>query len=150
MILTRLTSDNYHPPHTGAGFLCPPGLPTCPPLSLYSPADSRRLCGLLWPSGGIFCARGQQVRGGAKTQTSVKAIYRPATALYRLVSIPVFPRRQTAHSACYAPIQGTKQPRPAPLWSKPGYYVIWTPPVRQSLPGVLQPLRGSRPPSALA
>ena len=34
--------------------------------------------------------------------------------------------------------------------SKPGCYAIWTPPARQALPGVLQPLRGSRPLSALA
>ena len=41
-------------------------------MFLYSPHTPRRLCGLLRPAGGYFCARGQQGRGEAKTQNRRK------------------------------------------------------------------------------
>ena len=88
--------------------------------SLYSPAPSSRLCAVLRPAGGIFTPVASRAEHTPKRKTAVKAIYRPVTAFYALMAIPIFPRRQTSHSARYAPIQGIKQPRPAPLWSKPG------------------------------
>ena len=89
-------------------------------MSLYSPASSRRLCGLLWPPGGIFTPVASRAGERPKHKTAVKAIYRPATAFYTLVAIPIFPHRKTAHRSRHRPAQGIKQPRPAPSWSKPG------------------------------
>lgn len=105
--------------------MCPPGPPTCPPLSLYSPEASRRLCAILRPAGGIFVPVFSRAGEALKHKTSVKAIYRPITAFCALMAIPIFPSHQVAHSARHAPIQGTKQPRPAPPWSKPGYYHLF-------------------------
>ena len=104
----------------GAGFLCPPSPPTCPPLSLYSPVASRRLCAVLRPAGGIFAPVASRAGERPKHKTAVKAICRPVTAFYTLVAIPIFPRPQTGHSGPQNAPQGINQPRPAPSQSKPG------------------------------
>ena len=112
-------------PTPGRAFFCPPGPPTCPPLSLYSPAASRRLCAILRPAGGIFAPMSSMAGERSKHKTAVNAICRPYTALYCLSSISIFPRRQTAHSGPQTAKQGINQPRPAPSWSKPGYYHLF-------------------------
>lgn len=105
--------------------MCPPGPPTCPPLSLYSPAASRRLCAILRPAGGIFAPVAGRARARPKTKTAVKAICRPYTALYDLVAIPIFPHRKTSHRSRQRLAQGIKQPRLAPSWSKPGHFHLF-------------------------
>ena len=104
--------------------MCPPSPPTCPPMSLYSPATSRRLYGLLWPPGGYFAPMSGRAEHVPKRKTAVKAIFSPVTAFYTLVAIPIFPHRKTAHSGRQRPAQGIKQPRPTPLWSRPGRYYL--------------------------
>ena len=91
-------------------------------MSLYFPPAFRRLCAVLRPAGGIFAPVSSRAGEGPKHETAVKAIYRPVTAFYTLMAIPIFPRHQTAHIGRQRPAQGINQPRPAPLWSKPGYY----------------------------
>lgn len=83
-------------------------------MSLYSPAASRRLCAVLRPAGGYFAPMSSRAWDRPKHKTSVKAIYRPVTAFYTLVAIPIFPHRKTAHSGRQRPAHGIKQPRPAP------------------------------------
>lgn len=60
-----------------------------------------------------------------KQQTAVKAIRRPYTAFCALMAIPIFPHRKTAHSGPQTAQQSIKQPRPAPLWSRPGHYYLF-------------------------
>lgn len=105
--------------------MCPPGPPTCPPLSLYSPAASRRLCAVLRPAGGIFAPMSGRAEHVPKRKTAVKAICRPVTAFCFLMAIPIFPRSQTAYIGPQTAKQGIKQPRPAPSRSKPGYYHLF-------------------------
>ena len=69
----------------------------------------------------IFAPVASRAGERPKRKTSAKAIYRPVTALYTLMAIPIFPHRKTAHRSRQRPAQGIKQPRPAPLWSKPGF-----------------------------
>ena len=106
----------------GRAFHALPRPPTRPPVSLYSPATSRRFCAVLRPADGIFAPVSTRAEHTPKRKTSVKAIYVPVTAFCALMAIPIFPHRQTAHSGPQAAKQGIKQPRPAPLWSKPRYY----------------------------
>lgn len=115
MILTRSQSNNHHPPHSGAGFFYAlHDVQRWAVMSLYSPASSRRLCGLLWPPGGIFAPASSGAWERPKRKTAVKAIHRPVTAFYTIVAIPIFPHRQTAYRGPQTAKQGIKQPRPAP------------------------------------
>src|SRR5699024_6942318 len=104
------------PGFSGAGFILP--------MSLYPPATSRRLCAVLRPTGGYFAPVSSRAGEGPKHETAAKAIYRPATAFYTLVAIPIFPRPKTPHRRRQRPAQGIKQPRPAPLCSRPGHYYL--------------------------
>ena len=103
-------------------------------VPLYPPAASRRLCGLLWPAGGIFTPVASRAGARPKRKTAVKAICRPYTALYCPSSISIFPRRQTAHKGPQADKQGINQPRPAPSWSKPGLYHLFRAALFVSIP----------------
>ena len=94
-------------------------------MSLYSPTSSRRLCAVLRPAGGIFAPVASRAGERPKRKTAVKAICWPVTAFYTIVAIPIFPHRKTAHRSRQRPAQGTKQPRPAPSWSKPGYFHLF-------------------------
>lgn len=69
-----------------------------------------------------FCARASRAGERPKRKTAVKAICRPVTASCALVAMLIFPRRQAAHSGPQKAQHGINQPRPAPLWSKPGYF----------------------------
>ena len=120
-----LNIASARPELSGAGFFCPPGRTAWAAMSLYSPTSFRRLCAVLRPAGGIFAPASSRAGERPKHKTSVKAIYRPATAFYTLVAIPIFPHRKTAHRSCHRPAQGIKQPRPAPSWSRPGYYHLF-------------------------
>ena len=123
-----LFSDNNTPPPAptpGRAFLCPPGRPAWAAMSLYSPASSRRLCAVLRPAGGIFAPMSGRAEHVPKRKTAVKAICRPVTAFYTLMAIPIFPHPKTPHRDRQRPAQGVNQPRPAPLWSKPGYFHLF-------------------------
>src|SRR5699024_9949915 len=100
--------------YLGRDFLRPIFLPARPPVSLYSPTASRRLCAVLRPAGGIFTSVASRAGERPKRKTAVKAICRPATAFYTLVAIPIFPHRKTSHRGRQRPVQGIKQPRPTP------------------------------------
>ena len=96
-------------------------------VGAHVPTPSSSFPPLVWPSMARrrhFCARFQQSGAGLKTRTSVKAIHRPYTAFYPLMAIPIFPRPKTPHIGHQRPAQGIKQPRPAPLWSRPGHYYL--------------------------
>lgn len=142
---------NYPRPWSIRGrFLCPSEAGNAPPISLYPPPSSRRLRGLLWPPGGYFCARVQHGSGEEKNKNRRKGHLQARHGVLYPCGCPYIP----------APQNGPQGPLQARAWhkstparsvrSKPGHYAIWTPPARQALPGVLQPLRGSRPLSALA
>ena len=103
----------------------PPGRPAWAAMSLYSPPASRRLCGLLWPPGGIFAPVSSRAGEMPKSKTAIKAVCRPYTAFHCLSSISIFPHRKTSHRGRQRPAQDIKQPRPAPSWSKPGYYHLF-------------------------
>ena len=53
-------------------------------MSLYSSPTSRRLCGLLWPAGGIFAPVSNRAERGLKCQIAVEAICRPVERFYCL------------------------------------------------------------------
>lgn len=99
------------------------GLPvSCTPTTF--PAFCR-LCAVLRPAGGIFASASSRARHTPKSKTAVKAICRPVTAFYTLMAIPIFPHPKTLHRDRQRPAQGVNQPRPAPLWSKPGYFHLF-------------------------
>lgn len=99
------------------------GLPvSCTPTTF--PAFCR-LCAVLRPAGGIFASMSSRAGERPKRKTAVKAICRTVTASCALVAIPIFPRRQAAHSGPQKAQHGINQPRPAPLWSKPGYFHLF-------------------------
>lgn len=106
----------------GRAFLCPPGSPLLAAMSLPSTPASRRLCAVLRPAGGIFAPVASRAGETPKSKIAAKAVCRPATAFYTLMAIPIFPRPKTPHRDRQRPAQGINQPRPAPLWSKPGYF----------------------------
>lgn len=99
------------------------GLPvSCTPTTF--PAFCR-LCAVLRPAGGIFASMSSRAGKRQKHKTAVKAICRPVTAFYTLMAIPIFPHPKTPHRDRQRPAQGVNQPRPAPLWSKPGYFHLF-------------------------
>ena len=99
------------------------GLPvSCTPTTF--PAFCR-LCAVLRPAGGYFVPASSRARHTPKSKTAVKAICRPVTAFYTLMAIPIFPHPKTLHRDRQRPAQGVNQPRPAPLWSKPGYFHLF-------------------------
>ena len=93
-------------------------------VPLYPPAAPRRLFAVLRPAGGYFALVFSSAQYPPKSKTSVKAIYKPYTAFYTLVAIPIFPSPKTSHRGRQRPAQGIKQPRLAPSWSKPGCYYL--------------------------
>ena len=103
--------------------MCPPWPSGCPPMFLYSPAASRRLCAILRPAGGIFAPVVSRTMERSKCKTAVKAICRPVTPFFALMAIPIFPRRQTAHSGPQTAKQSAKQPRPAPSGVSRGFVI---------------------------
>ena len=98
-----LSSDNNTPPpapHRGGLFLCHPGRPLWAAMSLYFPPAFRRLCGLLWPPGGIFAPVSSGAERAKKGKTAVKTICKPVE---RFLCLAVFlysqglKRRTAAH-----------------------------------------------------
>ena len=73
----------------------------------------------------IFASMASRAGERPKRKTAVKAIYRPYTAFYTLVAIPIFPHRKTARGSRQRPAQSIKQPRPAPPGRKPGCFHLF-------------------------
>ena len=120
-----LFSDNNTPPPAptpGRAFLCPPGRPAWAAMSLYSPASSRRLCAVLRPAGGYFVPASSRAEHTPKTANRRKGHLQARRAVFVPGSIPTLPCTKSPYKGPQIAIQRINQPRPAPLWSKPGYF----------------------------
>ena len=105
--------------------MCPPGPPTCPPLSLYSPAAFRRLCAVLRPAGGIFAPVSSRTERIQKAQDLRKGHLQ---ARHGVLCPYVYPYIPT-------PQNGPQKPPEARAWhkstpahsarSKPGHFHLF-------------------------
>lgn len=100
-------------------------LPARPPVSLYSPTASRRLCAFLRLAGGYFYVHGQQGRGEAKTQNRRKGHLQARHGILRPCGYPYILAPQNGPQR---PADGTAKHKAAParsVRSKPGYYHLF-------------------------
>ena len=94
----------------------------------YVPIFPAHVPPLVWPPMArrrLFCALVHQGGNHPKKQNRRKGRLQARIAILALGGVSIFPPPKTPHRGRQRPAQGIKQPRPAPSWSKPGYYYLF-------------------------
>ena len=94
-------------------------------MPLYSPAPSSRLCAVLRPAGGYFCAYVQQGSGDVKTQNRRKGYLQARHGVLCPCGYPYIPAPQNSPQKPPEARAGHKATPARSVRSKPGYYHLF-------------------------